>query len=114
MSVSHVVSNYSTRETLFGSTKHSIYSRTDTIPKEKVRTFGFTINFVDSCRSAKIIEQTVQASSPIYRADKEAITIAKLSAYTDTLDQAQTYSKGICGEKLLVLDPDTTPKFLTV
>ena len=86
MSINHEVSNFSTRETLFGSTKHKIFSKTNTSPKEKTRYFSFTINFVDACRSANIIEQTIQASSPIYTADKEAITIAKLSAFIDTLD----------------------------
>lgn len=68
---------------------------------------------MDVCRSAKIKEQNIVAASPIYRADKESITVAKLTAFVDSVDLTGTYTKGICGEKVFALDPKTTPKFIS-
>ena len=113
ISISHVVGNFDIRKTLFGKTELKVRASLDTI-STTTKNFSFTIDFVDACRSAKIIEQKVEPSSPVYKESKEVTTVAKLTAFIDTLDQAQTYQKGICGQKLFTLDAETTPKFLTV
>ena len=105
--------NFSTRKTLFGSKKHKLKASLHTEQSSR-RNFIFTIDFLDACRSAKINEQTVKPWSPIYRAHKETVDVAKHQAFTDTVDQTSTYSKGICGEKVFALDPETTPKFISV
>ena len=104
--------NFSTRKTLFGSKKHKLKASLHTEQSSR-RNFIFTIDFLDACRSAKINEQTVKPWSPIYRAHKETVAVAKHQAFTDTVDQRSTYSKGICGEKVFALDPETTPKFIS-
>ena len=71
------------------------------------------MDFQDSCRAAKINKQTLKPASPIYGVDKTEIAVLTFDAFTDTVDDAaNSYAKGICGEKLMVLESSNLPKFI--
>lgn len=52
-----------------------------------MHTFPFTIDFVDECRSATVVEQQITTTSPVFTVGStDKTTVATLSAYIDTVD----------------------------
>lgn len=82
----------------------------------ETKDFAFTINFVDACRSANIVDSAITYPSVTWHADlTETLSVA---AFKDSVDGATdlagtgVYSTGLCGEKLVTLDP--TIAFMTL
>ena len=77
----------------------------------KTGQISFKINFEDKCRSATVATQALAVASPTYRVDLTKAT--QFNPFTDSVDALNTYTKGICGEKQVILD-QSAPAYLSV
>ena len=110
--LSHTVSDFSQRKTLFGSDVYYFIGTTSDSHSTQTSQFSFTIDFQDACQSATISAQTLTLASPIYRVD--LTKQYSLNAFTDSVDSTGSYGTGICGEKTVSLDILNKPAFLTL
>ena len=69
----------------------------------------FQINYQDACKSSQITAKTITLSSVKFDTSQSQ----SISAFQDSVDASGLYLTGICGEKLVELDP-STPNFLSV
>lgn len=82
-----------------------------------IEDFQFTLTYRDACLSAKIIEQTITYPTVVWYVD--FTSTLSVPAFTDTADGADdfygtgTYKTGICGEKVVELDPSVLFMTLT-
>ena len=67
------------------------------------------ISFTDDCRQANIIPQVI--TYPISNVDEESFLT--YPAFLDSLDEAGSYTAGICGEKRMAL-ADGSPEYLSI
>ena len=76
-------------------------------------TVGSTISITTNnpCRRSSVVRQELAFGIPIYGADfwKEY----PIPAFSDTVDRRRVYQRGICGEKVVVIDELSAP-FLSV
>lgn len=72
--------------------------------------FPFTLSYEDACQTATIIEQTITFPTVVWYID--FTSTLSVPAFTDTVDGATdlpgtgTYPTGVCGEKVVTLDPN--------
>ena len=75
---------------------------------------NFEIEFLDACRDATIIAQTIQDMTVVWQQSSQEEVLIRVPAFLDSVDATAMYALGVCGAKIVTLDPINTPNFLTL
>ena len=109
--LSHTVTDYAARLTLFGSESLQFQATLSDDLSTPTSLQPFSVSFTDACRTATVVPQTITYTSVQWNVD--TTSTLTVPAFTDDVDGTGSYTLGICGEKKFALDP-STPSFLTM
>ena len=72
-----------------------------------------TINWIDACRTATIIENIISYDPVMWSSTSTPTATLSIPAHTDSVGGIDDLEVGICGEKKITLD-EGTPSYLTL
>lgn len=109
LTIMHNIDSFGERLGLYGHDDYFFKGSINDVGYKQTNEFAFVIKFKDACRSASIFPQTIEY--PVSTVDESSFVA--YPAFEDSVDQAGTYTAGVCGPKRLTLS-NGTPGFITV
>ena len=112
LTISHLASNIADRISLFGTNTYSFvgsFATSQNSPNFPPDVFNLVVDFIDACRTATVVPQSITLANVNERDDSSFV----FSAFDDSIDVTVTpYPLDICGEKTVTLV--SPPGFLSV